>query len=116
MGEARGKRGFVQQLVRVTFSPEPDDQALFRKLDFFGQELEGWIRAGYIEYLGRLDHVCPVIADSRVYGFQLPRRHATYAVGGHGHGPRDITTGAGCRERERVVGSDNGYLVASEVR
>lgn len=74
-------------------------------------ELDGWIKAGDIEYLGRLDDVRPAIVDSSVYVLPSYREGTPRTVlEAMAMGRAVITTDApGCRET--VVDGDNGYLV-----
>ncbi|MFB9146798.1 glycosyltransferase family 4 protein [Halomonas alkalicola] len=197
-GEARGKRGLIQRMVRglyrqalkradLVFFQNPDDETLFRQLGLLSQEapskvvngsgidtarftqaplpkgspnflliarllgdkgvreyveaaawvrerhpeitfkvvgdidanpdsitrqeLEAWIAAGHIEYLGRLDDVRPAIADSSVYVLPSYREGTPRTVlEAMAMGRPIITTDApGCRET--VVEGENGYLV-----
>lgn len=74
-------------------------------------ELDDWVRAGDIEYLGRLDDVRPAIADSSVYVLPSYREGTPRTVlEAMAMGRSIITTDApGCRETVRD--GDNGYLV-----
>ncbi|MFP1678782.1 glycosyltransferase family 4 protein [Alloalcanivorax sp. C16-2] len=75
------------------------------------KELEAWIDSGAIEYLGRLDDVRPVIAESSVYVLPSYREGTPRTVlEAMSIGRAIITTDApGCRET--VVDGKNGYLV-----
>lgn len=74
-------------------------------------ELDGWIKAGDIEYLGQLDDVRPAIADASVYVLPSYREGTPRTVlEAMAMGRAIITTDApGCRET--VVDGDNGFLV-----
>ena len=197
-GEARGKRGLIQRMVRglyhqalkradLVFFQNPDDESLFRQLGLLNQEapskvvngsgidtsrftqsplpkgnpnflliarllgdkgvreyveaaawirerrpditckvvgdidanpdsitrqeLDAWIAAGHIEYLGRLDDVRPAIAASSVYVLPSYREGTPRTVlEAMAMGRPIITTDApGCRET--VVEGENGFLV-----
>ncbi|TDB02878.1 glycosyltransferase family 4 protein [Halomonas marinisediminis] len=197
-GEARGKRGLIQLMVRglyrqslkranLVFFQNPDDEALFKQLGLLSQqvrskvvngsgidtsrftqvplpkgnpsflliarllgdkgireyveaaacvrerhpeisfkvvgdidanpdsitlhELDAWIAAGHIDYLGKLDDVRPAIADASVYVLPSYREGTPRTVlEAMAMGRPIITTDApGCRET--VVEGDNGYLV-----
>jgi glycosyltransferase involved in cell wall biosynthesis len=75
------------------------------------RQLDGWIREGVIEYLGRLDDVRPAFADARVYC--LPSYHEGMprtVLEAMAMGRPVITTRVpGCRDTVREGG--NGYLV-----
>lgn len=75
------------------------------------QELEQWVAAGHIDYLGFLSDVRPAIADSSVYVLPSYREGTPRTVlEAMAMGRSIITTDApGCRET--VVEGDNGYLV-----
>jgi glycosyltransferase involved in cell wall biosynthesis len=75
------------------------------------QELEGWVAAGHIDYLGRLDDVRPAIADASVYVLPSYREGTPRTVlEAMAMGRPIITTDApGCRET--VVDGENGFLV-----
>ena len=74
-------------------------------------ELEAWIAAGTIEFLGKLSDVRPAIRDSSVYVLPSYREGIPRTVlEAMAMGRAVITTDApGCRET--VVDGDNGYLV-----
>lgn len=197
-GEARGKRGLIQRMVRglyrqalkcadLVFFQNPDDEALFRQLGLLSQkapsqvvngsgidtarftqaplpqgspsflliarllgdkgireyvaaaarvrerhpeitfkvvgdidanpdsitrqELDSWIAAGRIDYLGKLDDVRPAISESSVYVLPSYREGTPRTVlEAMAMGRPIITTDApGCRET--VVEGDNGFLV-----
>lgn len=75
------------------------------------QELEQWMAAGHIDYLGRLNDVRPAIADASVYVLPSYREGTPRTVlEAMAMGRPIITTDApGCRET--VVDGDNGFLV-----
>lgn len=74
-------------------------------------ELDGWIEAGTIEYLGRLDDVRPALADCAIY--VLPSHHEGLprtVIEAMSVGRPIITTDApGCRDT--VTEGKNGFLV-----
>lgn len=74
-------------------------------------ELDAWIAAGTIEFLGKLSDVRPAISDSSVYVLPSYREGTPRTVlEAMAMGRAVITTDApGCRET--VVDGDNGYLV-----
>ena len=74
-------------------------------------ELDAWIAAGTIEFLGKLSDVRPAIRDSCVYVLPSYREGTPRTVlEAMAMGRAVITTDApGCRET--VVDGDNGYLV-----
>ncbi len=74
-------------------------------------ELDAWVEAGTIEFLGKLTDVRPAIADSRVYVLPSYREGTPRTVlEAMAIGRAVITTDApGCRET--VVDGDNGLLV-----
>lgn len=74
-------------------------------------ELEQWIEAGHIDYLGRLDDVRPALAEASVYVLPSYREGTPRTVlEAMAMGRGVITTDApGCRET--VVNGDNGFLV-----
>lgn len=74
-------------------------------------ELDGWIGAGTIEFLGKLSDVRPAISDSSVYVLPSYREGTPRTVlEAMAIGRAVITTDApGCRET--VVDGDNGFLV-----
>jgi glycosyltransferase involved in cell wall biosynthesis len=74
-------------------------------------ELDAWISAGTIEFLGKLSDVRPAIVDSSVYVLPSYREGTPRTVlEAMAMGRAVITTDApGCRET--VVNGDNGYLV-----
>lgn len=74
-------------------------------------ELDAWVEAGTIEFLGKLTDVRPAIADSRVYVLPSYREGTPRTVlEAMAMGRAVITTDApGCRET--VVDGDNGFLV-----
>lgn len=75
------------------------------------QELDEWIAAGHINYLGKLEDVRPAIAGSSIYVLPSYREGTPRTVlEAMAMGRPIITTDApGCRET--VVEGDNGYLV-----
>ncbi|MTT52812.1 glycosyltransferase [Alcanivorax sp. VBW004] len=75
------------------------------------QELDSWIAAGTLEFLGKLADVRPAIAESGVYVLPSYREGTPRTVlEAMAMGRAVITTDApGCRET--VVDGDNGYLV-----
>lgn len=75
-------------------------------------ELDAWVSAGTIEFLGRLGDVRPAIAASSVYVLPSYREGTPRTVlEAMAMGRPVITTDApGCRET--VVDGENGYLVA----
>ncbi|MDF1723036.1 MAG: glycosyltransferase family 4 protein [Alcanivorax sp.] len=74
-------------------------------------ELDGWIGAGTIEFLGKLSDVRPAISDSSVYVLPSYREGTPRTVlEAMAMGRAVITTDApGCRET--VMDGDNGFLV-----
>lgn len=74
-------------------------------------ELQSWISAGYVEYLGGLDDVRPAITSASVYVLPSYREGTPRTVlEAMAMGRPVITTDApGCRET--VVHEQNGYLV-----
>lgn len=74
-------------------------------------ELDAWITAGTIDFLGKLSDVRPAISDSSVYVLPSYREGTPRTVlEAMAMGRAVITTDApGCRET--VVDGDNGYLV-----
>ena len=74
-------------------------------------ELDAWIAAGTIEFLGKLSDVRPAISDSSVYVLPSYREGTPRTVlEAMAMGRAVITTDApGCRET--VVDGDNGFLV-----
>ncbi len=74
-------------------------------------ELDGWVADGVVEFLGRLEDVCPAIADSAVYVLPSYREGTPRTVlEAMAMGRPIITTDApGCRET--VMDGDNGFLV-----
>lgn len=74
-------------------------------------ELDEWITAGDIDYLGQLDDVRPAITDASVYVLPSYREGTPRTVlEAMAMGRAIITTDApGCRET--VVDGDNGFLV-----
>tara|TARA_E500000305_G_scaffold109017_1_gene112924 strand:- start:1507 stop:2637 length:1131 start_codon:yes stop_codon:yes gene_type:complete len=85
----------------VDDNPDAIDQA----------ELDAWIAAGIIEFLGKLPDVRPAITDSSVYVLPSYREGTPRTVlEAMAMGRPVITTDApGCRET--VVDGDNGFLV-----
>lgn len=75
------------------------------------EELDGWVRDGVVEYLGKLSDVRPAIAQSTVYVLPSYREGTPRTVlEAMAMGRAVITTDApGCRET--VVDGDNGFLV-----
>lgn len=75
------------------------------------QELDAWVEAGTLEFLGKLPDVRPAIADCSVYVLPSYREGTPRTVlEAMAMGRAIITTDApGCRET--VVDGDNGYLV-----
>lgn len=75
------------------------------------QELDSWIAAGILEFLGKLADVRPAIAESSVYVLPSYREGTPRTVlEAMAMGRAVITTDApGCRET--AVDGDNGYLV-----
>ena len=75
------------------------------------QELDGWVAAGTLEYLGKLSDVRPAVANCNVYVLPSYREGTPRTVlEAMAMGRAIITTDApGCRET--VVDGDNGYLV-----
>jgi glycosyltransferase involved in cell wall biosynthesis len=74
-------------------------------------ELDAWIAAGTVEFLGKLSDVRPAISESSVYVLPSYREGTPRTVlEAMAMGRAVITTDApGCRET--VVDGDNGYLV-----
>lgn len=74
-------------------------------------ELDGWIKARTIEFMGKLSDVRPAIADSSVYVLPSYREGTPRTVlEAMAMGRAVITTDApGCRET--VIDGDNGFLV-----
>jgi len=74
-------------------------------------ELDSWVNAGVVRFLGRLDDVRPAISDSSVYVLPSYREGTPRTVlEAMAMGRAIITTDApGCRET--VVDGDNGFLV-----
>ncbi|MDM4769742.1 glycosyltransferase family 4 protein [Solimonas sp. SE-A11] len=75
-------------------------------------ELDGWVRDGIIEHLGRLADVRPAIADTSVYVLPSFYREGTprTVLEAMAMGRAVVTTDApGCRET--VVDGENGFLV-----
>ena len=80
--------------------------------DAIGQaELDAWIMAGTIDFLGKLSDVRPAISDSSVYVLPSYREGTPRTVlEAMAMGRAVVTTDApGCRET--VVEGDNGFLV-----
>lgn len=75
------------------------------------QELDEWIQAGTLDFLGKLDDVRPAISESSVYVLPSYREGTPRTVlEAMAMGRPVITTDApGCRET--VVDGDNGYLI-----
>lgn len=75
------------------------------------KELDQWIEAGTIEYLGKLDDVRPVISHCSIYVLPSYREGTPRTVlEAMAMGRAVITTDApGCRET--VIDGDNGFLV-----
>ncbi|MBE0575225.1 MAG: glycosyltransferase family 4 protein [Desulfuromonadales bacterium] len=75
------------------------------------EDIDEWSRAGFIEFLGRLEDVRPAIADSSVFVLPSYREgvsHATLEAMAMGR-PIITTDAPGCRET--VVEGLNGFLV-----
>jgi len=74
-------------------------------------ELNGWVKSGEVEFLGKLDDVRPVIKDSTVYVLPSYREGTPRTVlEAMAMGRPVITTDApGCRET--VIDGENGFLV-----
>lgn len=75
-------------------------------------EIDGWIREGVIDYLGKLDDVRPAIADASVFVLPSFYREGTprTILEALAMGRPVITTDApGCRET--VISGRNGFLV-----
>lgn len=112
----KGVREYVAAATRVS---ERHPEAIFRLVGFIDEnpdsitqrELDEWIEAGHIEYLGMLADVRPAIADASVYVLPSYREGTPRTVlEAMAMGRPVITTDApGCRET--VVDGDNGYLV-----
>ncbi|PCC98409.1 glycosyltransferase family 4 protein [Halopseudomonas pelagia] len=113
----KGIREYVEAATRIR---RRYPQAMFRLVgDIDGNpdsitrsELDMWVEAGHIDYLGALTDVRPAIADTSVYVLPSYYREGTprtileaMAMGR----PIVTTDSPGCRET--VVDGENGYLV-----
>lgn len=112
----KGVREYVTAAARVR---EHHPDAVFRMVgdidsnpdSITRQELDEWVAAGHIEYLGKLDDVRPAIAESSVYVLPSYREGTPRTVlEAMAMGRAIITTDApGCRET--VKEGENGFLV-----
>lgn len=112
----KGLREFVEA-ARLLHAKFP--QARFRVAGWIDDnpasidqaELDGWVRSGCIEFLGRLDDVRPAIADADVYVLPSYREGTPRTVlEAMAMGRPIVTTDVpGCRQT--VVDGVNGFLV-----
>lgn len=102
---ARVRKYYPQVIFKIVgdFDANPDS--------ITSHELDDWIAAGHIDYLGKLNDVRPAISDSSVYVLPSYREGTPRTVlEAMAMGRPIITTDApGCRET--VVEGGNGYLV-----
>ncbi|CAG34760.1 glycosyltransferase family 4 protein [Desulfotalea psychrophila] len=113
----KGVREYVQAAVQVKIIYP---QAQFQLVGWIDdnpdaikrQELDDWVAAGTVEYLGKLDDVRPAIAGCGVYVLPSYREGTPRTVlEAMAMGRAVITTDApGCRET--VIDGLNGYLVS----
>lgn len=115
-----GDKGVREYVAAAALVRQRHPQAVFRLVGNLDDnpdsisrtELQEWMGAGHVEYLGQLDDVRPTIAETSVYVLPSYREGTPRTVlEAMAMGRPIITTDApGCRET--VVQGDNGFLVA----
>lgn len=116
-------KGIVEYVKAAAILRERWPDARFRLVGVYDDnpmaisraEVEGWVSAGKIEFLGSMDDVRPALADSSVYVLPSFYREGTprTVLEAMAMGRPIITTDApGCRET--VDDGENGFLVPTQ--